>query len=159
MIKKLFSVSIVAALAGGAAYLFLRKKEVEEVFNKIKYSIADIRNIRVSESKLKAVVIIRATNTAEKDLDVSAGVFTLDTVRVYEKGTSKLLAKSQLNIDRLEIPSKDYYDLPPLEIGIPLINGAIIAIATILDKKTDFMDRLRFELDVKTLNYTKTIEF
>ncbi len=156
-IKGLFTVGLIAVASGYGAYIYVKKQEIDEVLDKLKIYFKDIDNFRISGGKLKLNLYLKVHNPTKTDIDVDAGVVKADVLRVFEKETGKLLAFSKINVNRVVIPAGKMYDLPTLNIEIPLMQGAVLALQQVADNKTDFMERLRIELDLKAFGYTKTI--
>ena len=155
--RKIILVGALATASGVGAYLATRKKKIDRVLDKLKFSVNDVQNFKLSGGKLKADLYLRAHNPTNESLDVSTGFLTADTLRVYEKGTSKALAVSSLQINQIELPAGGFYDFPALSVEIPLLRGAVIALTQLTNNKSSFIDKLTIELDVKAMNYTKTI--
>ncbi|TDQ22745.1 hypothetical protein [Tenacibaculum caenipelagi] len=155
--RKIVLMGALATASGFGAYLIMKKKKIDRVLDKLTFSVKDVKNFKISSGNLKADLYLRAQNPTNESLDVSTGFLTVDTLRVYEKGTSKTLAVSDLQINQIELPAGGFYDFPALSVKIPLLTGAIIALSQLTNNKSKFIDRLTIELDVKAMNYTKTI--
>lgn len=158
-LKKFLTIGFLAVGAGVGAYVATRKEEIESVVDKLKFKVKDVKNFGFSAGKLKADLYIEAINPTKNDISLNTGVLKADTLRVYEKSTNKLLAVSDLKLNQIEILSGGSYVFPKLEVKIPLITGAIIALTQLENEKTEFVERLAFELDMKALDYTQTIKF
>lgn len=155
--KKIVLIGFLGVVSGFAAYLAVRKKKVDRILDKLKFSVKDVKNFNISGGNLKADLYLRAQNPTKESLDISTGFLIADTLRVYEKGTKKTLAVSDLKLTEIELQAGGFYDFPALNVEIPLLTGAVIALSQLTNNKSSFIDKLTIELDVKALNYTKTI--
>lgn len=155
--KKIITIGFLAFASGFTAYALTRKKKIERVIDKLKFSIKDIRGFNISGGKLVADVYLRAKNPTKDSIELNTGIIKADKLRVYEKGTKKILAVSDLQINEILLPANGNYDFPALKVQIPLLSGAIIAINHLTSNKKNFMDKLTIELDLEAANYKKTI--
>ena len=102
-------------------------------------------------------MFLRASNPTSETISLNTGIIKAEELRVYEKDTTKILAVSDLQISEIELPAKGFYDFPALNIQIPLLTGAAIALNQLTSNKSSFIDKLTIELDIKAANFKKTI--
>lgn len=158
MAKKIIVVGFGAIAVGFSAYLIARANKVQRVIDKLTFSVKEIKRIRISGGKLKADLYLKVHNPTNDSIDLKTGVLKADELRIYEKGTTKTLAKSSLEINEVYLPAKGYFNLPAVNIQIPLLTGAVMALNQITSNKQNFLDKLTIELDLKALDYKKTIK-
>lgn len=158
-IKKTLGLCFISFIAGGTAYVAVRKNQLEKVIDKLKVSIADIQNFKLSAGSLKADVFLNINNPTNIDLTLNTGLLKAKKLKVHEKGTNKVLAVSEINTNDFKILAGDTYKTPAIAIEIPLITGAILALNQITNNKKDFISNLTFDLEVSILKYSKSIKF
>lgn len=156
--KKIITVGFLAISSGLGAYLILRKNKIERILDKLTFKIIDVRNFKIHSGNLKVDLYVRIENPTDETLSINTGILKLERLRVFEKSTKKQLAQTELQLNEIELAAKGFYDLPALNIAIPLLTGAMIALNQLTSGKGAFIKKMFFELDIKTLNYTKTFK-
>lgn len=157
--SKLLFVGLLASASAFGAYFLLRKKQVERVVNGLKINLVNVKNFTVSLKELTADIYLQAVNTTNESLHINTGLLKVNQLRVYDNENGKQLAVTNLETSKIDIPAGGVYKLPKITVEIPLITGAVIALNELTKNKSDFMNRLNFELDLKAMNYKKTLKF
>ena len=158
MKKTIIGIGFIAFSAGFGAYLVTKGNKIKRVVDKLLFKVNSVKRIRISDGKLKADIYLKIENPTDENLEFKTGVLKADTVRVYERGTKKLLAESNLQINEVTILAGGYFQLPSVSVQVPLVTGAVMAINQLANKKTNIADKLTIELDLVVLNYKKTIQ-
>ena len=142
------------------AYAKDRKERIEQVINQLKFSLLGVKNIQLSFKQISMQVTIRASNPTSEDLSINTGFIKAKVIRVYEKKTGKLLAFSNLDTSKINLPSGGYFDLPPVQVDIPSLTGAQYLLNELSGKdQQNILQNFSFELDLTALGTTKTIHF
>lgn len=157
--SKLFILGLLASASGIGTYMFLRKRKIERIVDSLKIKVVNIKNFDINLRELKADVYLQAINNTNENLNINTGVVKANQLRVYDNENSKQIAVSDLKTSKIDIPAGGIYYLPKVTVKIPLVTGAVIALNELTKKKSDFMKRLAFELDLQAMNYKKTLRF
>lgn len=105
-------------------------------------------------------LVIRAVNPTSEDFNINTGFLKAKVIRVFEKKTGKLLAFSNLDTSKINLPSGGFFDLPSVYIEIPSLTGAQYLLNELSGKDTqNIINNFSFELDVSALGKTTTIKF
>lgn len=157
-VGKFIVFTVIAATSGIASFIYFKKKEIDKVIDNLKFKITNVSNIKLSTKVIHAKVFLRIENPSQHNLNVDSGFISLNKIRVYDKSTNRELANSDLKINNIELPAYGFFELPEVEVKIPLFTGAIIAFNQ-FTKEKKILEQLRFEADIKAMNYTHTINF
>ncbi len=137
-----------------------KKEEIERIVSLLQFKLVSIKNFKFSLKQFSMDLGIRAVNPSSEDLSINTGFVKAKVIRVYEKKTGKLLAFSNLDTSKIELPSGGFYDLPSIYVEIPSLTGAQYLLNELSGKdKKDLIDKFSFELDISALGNTTTIKF
>lgn len=147
--------------AASLAVLGIQKKEqIESVIDRLQFKLYKIKNLNFSFKQFSMDLGIRVVNPTSEDISINTGFVKAKVIRAYEKKTGKLLAFSNLDISKIDLPSGGFFDLPFVHIEIPSLTGAQYLLNELSGKQEkDLIDKFSFELDIKALGITKTIKF
>ncbi|CAM1355841.1 hypothetical protein [Tenacibaculum halocynthiae] len=148
------------ALVSLTSFTIKKKAQIEKVIDKLQFKISSVKNLRLSFKEIGVDIGIQLINPTSEDLTINTGFIKAKVIRVYEKSSGKLLAFSNLNTHKIDLPSGGSFDLPPAHIKIPIITGAQLLLSELKkNNKEAIAKKLAFELDITGLGFTKTIKF
>lgn len=164
MLKSKYFLVIGATLTIGGLFITYKKKELENIINRIKFELVSIGNFNISFKKISMTLKLNALNATSKNLYINTGFVNAKILRVYDKKNQKLLAFSKIDTNILSIPSGSFYQLPPINIDIPLLSSGIPIILEQLKKENknfieNFTQNFSFELDISVFNKIHTLKF
>ncbi len=137
-----------------------KKEEIERIIDKLQFRLVSIQNFSFSLKQFSMDLGIRAVNPTADDLYINTGFVKAKVIRVFEKKTGKLLAFSNLDTSKIDLPSGGYFDFPPIHIEIPSLTGAQYLLNGLSGKnEKELIDKFSFELDIQAIGITKTIKF
>lgn len=143
-----------------AAYASDKKKELDRIVDNLQFQVRSVKNFKFSLKQFSMDVGVRILNPTNESLNINTGFIKASVIRVFEKKTGKLLAFSNLDTSKINLPSGGYYDLPPVHVEIESLTGVQYLLNAVNDnQKEKIIDKLFFELDIKALGKTKTIKF
>ncbi|MFL0083698.1 hypothetical protein V2647_06885 [Tenacibaculum maritimum] len=137
-----------------------KKEQIEHVIDKLQFKLISIKNFKFSFKQFSMDLGIRAVNPTNNDLSINTGFIKAKVIRVYEKKTGKLLAFSNFDTSKIDLPSGGFFDLPPIHVEIPSLTGAQYLLNELTGKaEKNLIDNFSFELDISALGKTTTIKF
>ncbi len=142
---------IASGLIVAGSYLYQEKVRLERIIDNLKIIIRSIKNISIKKGNLIFDLNLSLFNPDEEDLILSSGFVKIKKLNIKDSETNKILADTKLNMNRIEIKSKDSIDIPTIRIYLPLLEAASIALQFI-SNSTDvdkLMERLEYVLEVK----------
>lgn len=157
-------ISVGVALLSLTVYANKKKDDMQRIVDKLQFRLSGIKNINLSFKYIALNLDIQAVNPTSEHLHINTGFITAKVLRVYQKETKKLLAFTNLNTHKIHIASGGFYQLPPINIKIPLITGGQMVLNQFIkNNKNDihkqFAEQLVFELDIEAVGFKKTIQF
>lgn len=148
------------ALVSLTSFTLKKKEQLEKVIDKLQFKISSVKNLRLSFKQIDLDVGIKLVNPTSEDVSINTGFVKAKVIRVYEKASGKLLAFSNLNTHKINLPSGGAYNLPPTHLKIPIMTGAQLLLNELKkNNKEAIAKKLAFELDITGLGFTKTIKF
>ncbi|MDB0601331.1 hypothetical protein PL373_09255 [Tenacibaculum maritimum] len=143
-----------------AGFAIKKKERIEHIVDKLQFKLVSVKNFKFSFKQFSMDLVIRAVNPTSEDLSINTGFIKAKVLRVYEKKTGKLLAFSNLDTSKINLPSGGFFDLPSVYVEIPSLTGAQYLLNELSGKdKQNLIEKFSFELDVSALGKTQTIKF
>ncbi|MFL0091438.1 hypothetical protein V3A08_07495 [Tenacibaculum maritimum] len=137
-----------------------KKEQIEYIVSNLQFKLASIKNFKFSFKQFSMDLEIRAVNPTSENLSINTGFIKAKVLRAYEKKTGKLLAFSNIDTSKIDLPSGGFFDLPLIHIEIPSLTGVQYLLNELSGKdEKELIDKFSFELDIKALGVTKTIKF
>ncbi len=158
--RSLFFLITGISLTSVAIVVFNKKKQLDHILDNIQFKLVSVKNFKFSLKQFSMDLVIRAVNPTVEDLSVNTGFLKAKVIRVFEKKTGKLLAFSNLDTSKIDLPSGGHFDLPSVYIEIPSLTGAQYLLNELSGKDTqNIINNFSFELDLSALGKTTTIKF
>ncbi|SOU87835.1 hypothetical protein [Tenacibaculum dicentrarchi] len=152
--KTILAVSVVSGIG---VFALIKKNQFDKISDNLTFAIRDVRNFKIHSGRLLIDLSLTIGNPTNEVLNINTGALKMESLRVYEKDTKKQLAGSNLRLSKFNLDAFGTYDLPTINLGIPLMTGAMLMLNQLKNNKVEFMDRLYFEIDLKFYNFKKTI--
>ncbi len=157
--KKIVVVGLFLGGIGVGYYLYNQKKGVDKIIDSLKVRLEKVANFKANLDTIQADVYLKLINPIEQEFMFDTKFVTAKQLRVYDKKTNKNIAVTNLDTTKIEILKKGIFYLPKMKISIPVLMGADMLLNAIKSKQTDFIKRLRFELDLEAINQVFTVNF
>lgn len=157
---KILGVSTLSFLSGFGVYALLYKQKLDKIIDNLTFSVLAIENFKINATTLSGDVFLQIKNNVFEAFSFNSNehVFVSE-IRVYESSTNKFLAVSDLSNLTIDLQPNGTYTLPKIALNINLLDGAVIALTTLQSNSKSFLNRLRFEVDLKAFSHTQTIQF
>lgn len=144
-----------------AMYYKVKKNEFEKVFEKLEFNIKKVSNFNISLKHIALSLDVQALNPTATSLYINTGFIKAKVLRVYHKKNRKLLAFSNLNTTKIELPMGSTYTFPPVHIKIPLLTGGELLLSQLIDKDSiqeELIDQLDFEIELNAFGSSRVIK-
>ncbi len=145
--------------AGVGLYAYDKKKQVDNILNGLKVHLLGVDNFKADFNNIQADVYLQIVNPSKDELVFDTKFIKAKQLRIYDSVSDKNIAITDLDTTKINLPAQGTYDLPKIKIKIPVLTGADMIINSIVNKKTEFTERLRFELDLEAFDKVETFNF
>lgn len=144
----------------GALWAIDKKDKIEHVVDQLEFQLRGVKRFKFSFKKISMDVYLRAINPTSSDLKINTGFVKATVLRMYEKSSGKLLAYSNLNTTKIQIPQGGHFDLPPVHLEVESLTGAQYLLDQLGGQnEQELLKRFRFELELSILGKITTIKF
>ena len=158
-------VLVFSGLAVSGVVYFGKKKynEAKNVLSQVKPQIIDIKNFSPGLNKSSLTLLIRLNNTTNYNFGfTTSSQLQLKAIRIYNRKNGVLLGSGKVNLFKLDLPAKGYYDLPPLNIDLKVGDTILFFIKhsnVLISNDTQAkIDLFSYEIDVQVFNSIHTLQ-
>ena len=157
----LLVLSLGTGLVSIVTYFTTKKKQIERIIEQLEFSVSGISNFGISFKHVAMDLHIEILNPTGTDLYINTGFVEAKILRAYHKQTRKLLAFTNLNTNKINVPSGSRYKLTPIHVKIPLLTGGKLLFSQLTSKpmiQKDLIKELVFELEIEAFGKRRVIE-
>ncbi len=141
------------------AYVIYQKNRLTRLISNLHPKINNVKHFNISKGNIKFDLNLRFYNPSDEDLNLTSGFIKLKELVVRDKQTDKILARTNLNLNKLEIKSKTSLSIPTISVSLPILETASLVIQQITQDNTEFTDRLKYDLKISYFGIDNNINF